>query len=503
MNAEIKFYWELIKRRLPIMMVIFMLCAGVGVGLALTMPPKYRASAQLLVEGAQLPTDMIQSTVQSEASRELQSIRLRLMTRANLIDIASKFRVFVGEGTMSPDQVVQEMRDRTSFDIRGGGQNATILNISFTSGSAQVAADVVNEFVTYVLRADVERRTGESGETLDFFVQQVSELSERLSTQSAEIVAFKEANKDALPEGQDFRLARQSQLQERINLNARDRTSLTEQRNRVVEAGSRTGLPEVQMTPQQAEINRLETELRSKLAIYAPDSPTIEFLKRRIELLRADDLPGNDEGANEFQSMLDLQLAGIDSEIRSLEQDTETMREELAALENAIDRTPSVANQLEKLEREYAATQTQYDEAVRGRARAEQGVDVEVAAKGERVVLIEQAAVPRSPTSPNRKLIAGGGVFVGTALAAAFFILTELVNSAIRRPVDLTQALKIQPLATIPYLEEESVLRRRRILKILFILFVLISVPLGLWAVHTYYLPLDLLFEKVVERVGL
>ncbi len=503
MNAEIKFYWELIKRRLPIMIVIFALCAGVGLGLALTMPPKYRASAQLLVEGAQLPTDMIQSTVQSEASRELQSMRLRLMTRANLIDIASKFRVFAGESGMSPDDVVQQMRDSTSFIIRGGGQNATILNISFDSGNPQVAADVVNEFVTYVLRADVERRTGESSETLEFFEQQVAELSARLSEQSAEIVAFKETNKDALPDGLDFRLARQSQLQERINLNARDRTSLTEQRNRIVEAGSRLGVPEVQMTPQQAEINRLETELRSKLAIYAPDSPTIKFLKRRIELLKTDDLPGTDEESNEFQSMLDLQLAGIDSEIRSLEQDTSNMREELAALVVAIDRTPSVANRLEQLEREYTATQTQYDAAVRGRARAEQGVDVEVAAKGERVVLIEQASVPRSPTSPNRKLIAGGGVFVGSALAAAFFVLTELVNSAIRRPVDLTRALKIQPLATIPYIEEASVLRRRRILKILFVLFVLISVPLGLWAVHTFYMPLDLLFEKIMDRVGL
>ena len=179
------------------------------------------------------------------------------------------------------------------------------------------------------------------------------------------------------------------------------------------------------------------------------------------------------------------------------------MQAELAALESAIERTPKVANRLDAFEREYENTQSRYAEAVRGRARAEQGVDVEVAAKGERVVLIEQAAVPSFPTAPNRKLIAGGGVFVGSALAAIFFIITELVNSAIRRPVDLTRALNIQPLATIPYLEEESVRRRRRVLKILFVLYVLISIPLGLWAMHTYYVPLDLLLEKVMERVGL
>ena len=130
-------------------------------------------------------------------------------------------------------------------------------------------------------------------------------------------------------------------------------------------------------------------------------------------------------------------------------------------------------------------------------------MDVETAAKGERVVLIEQAAIPQRPNSPNRKLIAGGGVFAGSGLAAVFFVLTELVNSAIRRPGDLVKGLGVQPLATIPFIEEASVRRRRRILKILFILFVLTAIPFGLWSLHTYYLPLDLLFERVLERVGI
>lgn len=502
MNSEIKYYWELIKRRLPIMMVIFVLCSGLGVGLALTMPPKYQASASLLVEGAQLPDTLFTSTVQSEAARELQAIQLRLMTRANLIDIASKFSVFEDQEDMSPDDVVKAMQSNTGFEISSGREQATILRLSFEAGDPQTAANVVNEYVTYVLRADVARRTGESGQTLEFFQQRVTNLASRLSEQSAAIVTYKEANNDALPEGLQFRLDRQSQLQERLNLNARDRTSLVEQRNRIIEAGTRAGAGELQMTPQQQEINRLETELRSKLAIYAPDSPTIKFLRKRIELLESDELPG-DEPVDSIQSMLDLQLAGIDSEIRSLDQDTVNIEEELESLSDAIERTPQVAIRLEELEREYENTQTQYSEAVRARSTAEQGVDVETSAKGERVALIEQASVPEEPASPNRKLIAGGGVFAGGALATIFFTLTELINSAIRRPVDLTRGLGVQPLATIPFLEEASVRRRRRILKVLFILFVLFSIPYGLWSLHTYYMPLDLLLEKVMERVGI
>ncbi len=504
MNSEIKFYWELVKRRLPVMIVVLVLCTGVGVGLALTMPPRYLASASLVVEGAALPDSLFTSTVQSEAAKELQAIELRLMTRANLIDIATKHKVFENASEMSPDTVVKAMRSGTSFRLTPGGRDrATVLAISFESGSPNTAADVVNEYVTYVLRADSDRRRDDSGQTLEFFQNRVEALSRRLSEQSAEIVSYKEANNDALPEGLQFRLDRQSQLQERMNLNARDRTSLVEQRNRIMAAASQGVTLSGPLSPQQMEINRLEIELRSKLAIHEPDSPTITFLQRRIDLLKESDLPGEVAEADSVQSMLDLQLAGVDAEIRSLDQDTASIEAELEVLRVALERTPQVAIRLDELEREYENTQMQYNEAVRARSTAEQGVDVETSAKGERVVLIEQAAVPRSPSSPNRRLIAGGGVFVGTALASLFFVITELLNGAIRRPADLTRGLGVQPLATIPYLEEPSVRRRRRAFKVLFILFVMVSIPAALWSIHTYYLPLDLLFEQILERVGL
>ncbi|MDJ0638641.1 MAG: chain length-determining protein [Paracoccaceae bacterium] len=503
MNSDIKFYFELFKKRLPVMLVIFLLCAAVGVGMAMTLPPKYRANALLLVESGKLPDNLVTVTVQTRAARELQAIQFKLMTRANLIDIAAKYRVFQGQGGMSPDEVVTTMRQMTRFNLIDGGRDGTTnLRISFESGDPEIAAAVTNEYVTYVLAADVERRTGESGQTLEFFQQQVEELTRRLAEQSAQIVAYKEANNDALPEGLQFRLDRTAQLRERLNLNARDRTALVEQRNQIVAAGSRATVTPT-LTPQQMEIGRLETELRSKLAIFEPDSATIQFLRRQIEILKADEVPGDENIEDGVASMLEIRLAGVDAEIRSIDEDTGNIEAELAILEASIEKTPKVGIQLDKLEREYENTQTQYAAAVSARATAEQGNDVEIAAQGERVVLIEPATAPQSPTSPNRKLIAGGGVFVGSALASMFFVLTELLNRTIRRPADLTRGLGIQPLATIPYLEEASVRRRRRIFKILFMLLAIIAIPVGLWAVHTYYLPLDLLVEKIAARVGL
>ena len=198
-----------------------------------------------------------------------------------------------------------------------------------------------------------------------------------------------------------------------------------------------------------------------------------------------------------------MQLAEIDSRIAFIDEETKRGEDELEELRIAIEATPSVANRLEQLEREYVNTQTQYTRAVAERAAAQTGDQIVANNKDQRVTVIEQATPPSAPTSPNRKLIAGSGVFAGSALAALFFVLTELLNRTIRRPVDLMRGLGVQPLATIPYLEEESVRRRRRALKTILVVGILIAIPIGLWAIHTFYLPLELVIEQVLDRVGL
>lgn len=503
MTSDIQFYFELLKKRLPVMVVIFAICAGLGVGMALTMPPKYTADAALSVEGATISDELVFLTSETEGTEDLQIIQQQLLARSNLIDVANKYGVFSGQSGMTPDDVVEQMRELTDISLSAGRDRATILRISFTSEDPNASANVVNEFVTFVLAADAERRKDKSGGTLEFFERRVERLTERLAQQSAEIVTFKEANKDALPEGLTYRMSRQSALQERNNLIARDLVSLREQRGRLLALGPGAG-PAV--TPEQQQLQELEAELRWKLSVFSDNNPKVRVLRSRIEQLKkqmTETTTAAEAGISTSNSVLDLQLAEIDSRIESLNEEARVTNLELERLQEAIERTPQVGIQLGKLEREYENTQTLYSQAVGSRATAEQGVDVEDGGGSEKVVVIEQASVPSSPTSPNRKLIAGGGVFAGTALAALFFTLTELLNRTIRRPADLIRGLGVQPLVTLPYLEEESVRNRRRYMKTAFMIAALIAIPVAFWALHTFYLPLDLLFEKIAEKMGL
>ena len=186
-----------------------------------------------------------------------------------------------------------------------------------------------------------------------------------------------------------------------------------------------------------------------------------------------------------------------------LNEDIERARSEIEAIEEDIQRTPETAIILEGLERDYLNTQAQYNAAINNLAKAQTGERIEVLAKGQRITVIEQAVPPTEPTSPNRPLIAGGGVFLGAGLAAAFFVLAELLNHAIRRPSELVSALGVQPLATIPYLETTGAKRRKRAFSLLLLIAIAIGIPVALWFVHYSFMPLDLVVDKIIERLGL
>jgi len=92
---------------------------------------------------------------------------------------------------------------------------------------------------------------------------------------------------------------------------------------------------------------------------------------------------------------------------------------------------------------------------------------------------------------------------MGLALAAGLFLLMEILNRSVRRPAEVIKGLGITPLATVPYIESRGRRIMRRSTRVLAMLIVLTGVPAALWAVDQYYLPLDLLAERIWNRLGI
>ena len=520
---DVKFYLSLFLRRLPYFLILLAIGSAVGITLATLLPPVYIARAILIVESQQIPDELAATTVQTQATEQLEIIQQRILTRASLLDMANRLQIYApADGTPAPqmaaDEVVADLRQRISIVTTGGAGagravQATIVTVSFEAPTAAMSAAVTNEVVTLILKENVEIRTNVAGQTLEFFVQEVARLDAELITLGGKILEFQEANLEALPDSLDFRRSQQAAAQERLLQLERDSAALRDRRERLVTLYETTGqvvdtAPAASLTPEQRQLQGLKDELSNALAVLSPTNPRIKLLEAQIAALEAtvstqqaggDGL--SDEGVQ--LSAYDIQLADIDGQLDSLGSLRSEIEATLAALQQSIQATPGNAIVLDTLQRDYANARAQYDQAVANRARAETGDTIEALSKGQRISVIEQAIAPREPESPNRPIVAAAGIGGGLVLGLAFVALLELLNRSIRRPVELTTKLGITAFGTLPHIRTRSeVLRRRLIIGSAFAL-VLLVLPAGLWFVQTQVMPLDQLLDQVLARAGL
>lgn len=506
MNLDLKFYLSRFLRRLHYFLVFAIAGSAIGLTLAKVLPPVYRAQATLVVESPQIPGQLAASTVQAPAIELLQIIQQRILTRANLLDMARSFDIYDDIGAMNPDQIVDDMRNRIEIRLPGPRDAADFVRISFPASNPTLSAQVTNEVVTQILQESVQIRTASTGQTLDFFEQEVARLGEDLSRSGAKILEFKMANKDALPDSLDFRRARQASQQERLLQIQRELASLRERRTRLVDLYERTGQVEAvtqPRTPEEKQLQDLRNQLAAALLVYSPQNPKVTVLDGRVKQLEAVVAAQTGADPSAGLSAYEIQLGDIDAQIDFLSQEIGSIEAELAELKASIDATPSNAVSLDALQRDYDNIQMQYNQAVDRQSTAATGDRIEALSRGQRITVIEQAVVPREPDSPNRPLIAAAGVGGGVALGAGFVFLLEFLNRSIQRPVDLTAGIGITPFATIPYIRTRREIFWRRLLIGGALLIVLVGIPAGLFALHVYYLPLDLLIDRAMERTGL
>jgi polysaccharide chain length determinant protein (PEP-CTERM system associated) len=510
MTDVVKFYISIFLRRLPYFLLVAIVIGTVSVIVARSLPPVYVSSMRLIVESPRIPTELAASTVRTPAEERLQIIEQRLLTRANLLDVANRLDVFENQSEMLPDEIVEAMRTRTRIRSSTGRDAAALMTLSFEADTGVKAAGVLNEFLTMIQQEDVESRTGRAGQTLDFFEQEVARLSEELAKRSARVLAFKSENADALPESLDYRLNQQTLLQERLAQLAREVAGLDEQRDRLIQifesTGQVAGMVGPAQTPEQRQLETLRSELNQALAVYSAENPRVKMLEARVAQLEktvsAQPAPTEEATATSTgNSLLDVQLAEIATRRTILEEQRANTATQLEALNDTIKRTPPNAIQLDELQLDYANIQQQYNLAVDRLSQASTGERIEVMARGQRIAVIDPPAVPNKPTKPNRMMIAGGGGVFGILLGLGLVLLLEFLNRSIRRPEELVAKLGITPLATIPYIEMPG--RRHRWGRTLLLIVVLVGVPAAIYAVHTYYQPLDLIAQRIMNKLGL
>ena len=508
---DVGYYLSRFWRRMHWFLLVAILIAGAAFVVARALPPTYVSNTQLLVEVAQIED----ASVRLLPEAQMQIVRERLLTRPNLLDIARRRAVFENIRTMTPDDIIAGMLDATKVQLVAGRNVAvTQMSIGFTARTGQIAADVLSDYLVIIQQEDVGIRTNSTRDALAFYDEEVNRWNAQLEGASKAILDFQNANADALPETLGPRLDQQSTAQERLLQIERDLSALSRQRDqtqRLFDAGVGAPGQAPQLSPAQQELSRLRREREVALITFSESSAKVRQIDASIAIaeraVEAERGAGGDDAEDpataQRKALLDIQLAELDSRRESLESQKAELETRLKTLEEILSKIPANQIAMAALDRDYQNAKAQYDAAVRDRAQAAAADTIESQSKGQRIVVIDQPAVPSQPTGPNRLLIAGGGAAFGILAGLALVVLMELLNSAPVRPRDITAKLGVTPLATIPFVPTAAQTIRRRALKLAVIAAGLVLGPLALWLVHTQYRPLDLLLRDVMRAAGM
>ncbi len=510
MGSEISFYVSVFLRRFHYFALVAAVISAAGIATAFLLPTRYYTEALLLVEPPQIPQDLASSTVQQPAEEQLQILQQKLMTRANLIDVSNDVGVFEHSESIHPDDVAAMMRSATTFRISTGRDRASLFTIGFEADKPGVAAAVVNDYITRVLENNTDIRLGSAEDTKKFFDDQLTSLSADLAEKNAEILRFNQANADALPQNFGYNMSRLDNARNRINSIDREITSLGQQRERLILVFNATGGTNGRtstLSPERQELAKLRSELAKAVTIYSEQNPRLNSLRTRIAQLES--LIGSQEGAERTApegdvpvTMLDVQLDQVDTQIEGLKKERTEVEADIERLEDILDRTPQNQIALDTLTQDRDNIQNQYNQTVERASKAATGERIELLSKGQRITVVNPPVVPREPSSPNRPLIAVGGILAGIAMGIAAVAALEFLNRSIRRPVDITRALGIVPIATLPVMRTPGEITRRRAIMAGVIMASTAGIVAGIVFLHTQVMPLDLMVDLAVQRLG-
>jgi uncharacterized protein involved in exopolysaccharide biosynthesis len=511
-----------LRRRALFFLVPFVVLSILAVAVVMLLPARYTAQGTILVESAQIPSDLVRSTINAYAQERIQVIRQRVMTREKLLQLVDKYAIFPKDSGLNASERVARMRQRLKVDLittegaRTAQRDGTIaFTISYTDRSPETAFKVANEVMTMFLSEDVRARTAGASNTTEFFKQEVQRLATAVDSIEERIAAFKAENAKALPEY----LKMHMDLLERATRDlAGFETQISmldeEIRNTETQLATYFAGATTEGGPAQ-ELARLKSELAQLRSVYRDAHPNVKAVRDQIRGLEAqlqpskaiqnlqtklksarDDLktaketlPAGDpqiaekqasiealqgqlsdlvtreasSGGGDFMSsQLQGRIAVAQSRRDALTDQIDETRALVSDLAARIERTPEVERALQALTRDYDNVFKEYQEVLAKQQEAQLAENLEDDQKAERFSILEAAQSPEEPSSPERVKLSILGLFGAFAAGVAAAGGIELTSSTIRGRNHLTKISGAHPIAVIPHFRREPARRGRR-----------------------------------------
>jgi uncharacterized protein involved in exopolysaccharide biosynthesis len=257
------------------------------------------------------------------------------------------------------------------------------------------------------------------------------------------------------------------------------------------------------------QVQTLQSELEAARQKYGAKHPDALRLER--ELKSAQDqlaaMPvqavAPEPASNPDYLQLQVELASVNGEIAATIAEQRSTEDKKAKIEERVFRGPSVERDYIALKRDYDAAVSKYVEVRSKQAEAELTKNLETRRMGETLTLIEPPTEPLAPIKPNRRAILAIGMLAAVVGAIVTTILHDAADGRIHGGRQLAALCGQSPFAVVPNIQTDLDRRRGRQAVMLQLALGVLVCAAMLFYVHTFVMPLDVLWTEFAGRFGL
>ncbi len=485
-----------------------------GVVTAYLWEDSYIARGKIRITPPQVPARLVPGNVGEELTARINAIAQEIITRSSLQNLIQTYNLYPDDRKHLPmEDVIDTMRKAIGIDniesySRSGAPRFHVFTVSFVYSDRRLAQKICAELIDRFTKQSIESRLNSSRQTTLFLSDQYEAAKRELDDLDARIAVFRSKYFGELPEQEQMVVSRLSTMEASLQATTgqlsraqQDRlqleTQLRELRERAaalsqpppvetVEAAARSNPKIAEM---QREIERARNSLRILRESYTDSHPDVRRLTAFIEGREAQlkDLLEEEKkvvasAASTGTSPRALPAAAVeklrenssaiarvqtalqakDMEIDDYNRQINDLKNRIRATQAKLESGASVSQEYLQLVREREIAARRYEDLGRKLQDSNMATDLVSRGQSETMEVLESPVIPEEPIAPNRPLIITVGLALGVAVGIALASFREIKDSSLKNLKDVRAYTKLTVLGSIPLLENDFVVRRRR-----------------------------------------
>ncbi len=474
-------------------------------------PDTYISRGIIKIEPQQVPENLVQAAMTHDMIDRLQSMTESIESIGTLTEIITTQNLYLKERSREPlADVIDEMKKKIGIDPLGQSTNRQVpaFRVSFSYPDRHLAQKVVQELISRFINESTRYQSDTTFQSTEFMKDEAAHAQKELEAIEDHLAAYKIENNGRLPEQVTNNYSKLQSLEtsagtltNQISHYESDKLMLESTLGNYVHQAEEIAKikPDPVMAAQQqksarllkaeAEVEGLTNQLQALQEQFQDSYPTVrstkDFLKAaeaKRDAIIAEEAAARDSKKDvatgkpaltkdNLKESLDREatvsryqnsIAADETQIEDYKSQLKRVNQDIKTLQSRLDAVPQSEKEYDDLLRERDIKKEQYEEMTKHLATAQVTQELENRKEGENLQILDPASLPDTADYPNHPLVIGIGAGVGLMLGIVIAGAREMKDTSLKNLKDVRAYTQMAILGSIPLLENDFVVRRRR-----------------------------------------